>query len=63
VVAFGVDVLKLARLGAVHLASNPASGRVMQKLGMHYEGTQRQFLFHRGRQADVVHYGRLATDA
>ena len=30
------------RISAGHLADNPASGRVMEKAGMKYEGTHRQ---------------------
>ena len=31
------------RVEALHEADNPASGRVLQKCGMHFEGTKRQF--------------------
>ncbi|MDB5327612.1 MAG: GCN5-related N-acetyltransferase [Phycisphaerales bacterium] len=62
VMAFGFNTMKLARIGAVHLASNPASGRVMQKLGMTCEGTQRHYILHRGESSDVVNYGILPSD-
>ena len=35
---YGFDGLGLNRLHAVYFKRNPASGRVMQKLGMRYEG-------------------------
>ena len=35
-VGFGFDALGLTKVVAEHLASNPASGRVMQKSGMSY---------------------------
>ena len=36
------DEVGFARAGATHAAGNPKSGRVMQKLGMRYEGALRQ---------------------
>jgi len=59
--AFGP--LGLIRLHAIHMASNPASGRVMQKLGMTLEGTRASHLQARGRFHDVVQYGILKEDA
>lgn len=38
VVAFGFERLDLNRIFAHHFSRNPASGRVMQKLGMTHEG-------------------------
>ena len=37
--AIGFDRLGLQEIGAEHLAANPASGRVMQKAGMHHEAS------------------------
>lgn len=45
------------RVYARHFASNPASGRVMQKLGMTREGVQKEHLCKAGRWEDVVLYG------
>lgn len=42
VVHYGFETLKLNRIWASHMTRNPASGRVMQKLGMVHEGTARQ---------------------
>jgi [ribosomal protein S5]-alanine N-acetyltransferase len=42
VLAHGFDVLGLHRIHASHLTRNPASGRVMAKLGMRHEGTLRE---------------------
>lgn len=47
------------RVYARHFASNPASGRVMQKLGMAYEGTQREHMLKDGHYEDIVLYGLL----
>ena len=49
----------LHRIGATHFGSNPASGRVMQKIGMVYEGRLRDFIVKWGRFEDLVHYGLL----
>ncbi len=37
VVDYGLDVLKLRSIHAFHFGRNPASGRVMQKIGMDFE--------------------------
>ncbi|MEM9540305.1 MAG: GNAT family N-acetyltransferase [Cyanobacteria bacterium P01_E01_bin.42] len=37
-IAYGFEVLLLHRIYAYHMARNPASGRVLQKLGMRQEG-------------------------
>ena len=50
------------RVCANHDIGNPKSGRVMQKIGMQYEGTLRQHGFARGRVFDDVWYGILAED-
>lgn len=45
------------RVCARHFASNPASGRVMQKCHMTYEGTMKEHIFKIDKFEDVVHYG------
>jgi [ribosomal protein S5]-alanine N-acetyltransferase len=42
-IAFGFDDLKLHRIEGRYLLRNPASGRVLQKLGMQREGAQRDW--------------------
>jgi len=42
VLQYGFETLNLNRIWASHMTRNPASGRVMQKLGMIHEGTARQ---------------------
>jgi [ribosomal protein S5]-alanine N-acetyltransferase len=41
-VRFGFDVLGMNRIYGRHMTRNPSSGRVMQKIGMKYEGRLRQ---------------------
>ena len=50
VLAYGFNVLGLMRIHASHLTRNPASGRVMQKLGMRCEGHLRKHI----RKNDVL---------
>jgi RimJ/RimL family protein N-acetyltransferase len=42
-VDFGFEVLGLHRIEARHFLRNPASGRVMEKLGMQHEGVEREW--------------------
>lgn len=42
IIQFGFQELKLNRIQASYFSDNPASGRVMEKAGMGYEGTLRQ---------------------
>ena len=39
---YGFEVLGYRRMYAVHFKTNPASGRVMEKIGMQLEGIRRQ---------------------
>jgi RimJ/RimL family protein N-acetyltransferase len=41
VLRYAFETLDLHRVHAIHLCRNPASGRVMQKLGMRHEGGDR----------------------
>ncbi len=59
---YGFGVLGLNRVFASHYTSNPASGRVMQKLGMHQEGVLRQHLVRFDIPRDVVVYGLLRSE-
>lgn len=62
VVRYGFEQLVLNRIYAFHMARNPASGRVMQKTGMVYEGCQRQHANRWGFFEDVVLYGILKSE-
>jgi ribosomal-protein-alanine N-acetyltransferase len=41
VLRYGFEELGLRRVHASHLGNNPTSGKVLQKVGMSYEGTPR----------------------
>jgi len=57
---FGFTSLGLHRIMARHMARNPASGRVMQKLGMQREGVLREHILKWGVFEDLVVYALLA---
>jgi ribosomal-protein-alanine N-acetyltransferase len=61
VVAYGFRSLGLHRIHASHYARNPASGRVMQKLGMTHEGCLRQHILKWDVFEDLEMYGLLAS--
>ena len=50
------------RVTARFVTANPASGRVMAKAGMSYEGTFRQAVLHIGQVKDFSVYGILKSD-
>ena len=59
VVAYGFEVLKLNRIYAYHFKRNSASGRVLEKVGMQYEGCRRQHTKKWGNFEDSMGYGIL----
>ena len=61
--AYAFGPLELHRVEAHHFVRNPASGRVMQKLGMRHEGTHRGAVLKWGRFEDLESYAVLAGDA
>lgn len=63
VLEYSFGVLRLNRVEAIHEVDNPASGAVMRKCGMRYEGTLRQKLRNKGRYVDVDLYAILSGDA
>ena len=62
ILTFGFETLDLNRIHASHLVRNPASGRVMAKAGMRFEGTRRQHFVKAGRAEDVAEYAILRAD-
>ena len=58
----GFNSLGLNRIQATHLTRNPASGRVMRKLGMSREGLLRQYVLNRGVFEDLVMYSILRPE-
>ncbi|MCI0540484.1 MAG: GNAT family N-acetyltransferase [Verrucomicrobiales bacterium] len=59
VIRFGFEHLGLNRIYAHHFSRNPASGRVLRKSGMSYEGCLRQHVRRWERFEDLECYGIL----
>ncbi|RYX81702.1 N-acetyltransferase [bacterium] len=59
---FGFITLKLHRIYASHLAGNPASGRVQEKMGMKYEGRFREHYLKWGQWHDADFRAILASE-
>ncbi|MEP6729530.1 MAG: GNAT family N-acetyltransferase [bacterium] len=62
IIALAFGPLHVHRLQAQHLQRNPASGRVMQKLGMQHEGLHRETIRKWNRFEDIVMYAMLARE-
>lgn len=60
--AYGFGELQLNKIFASHLVRNPASGRVMQKIGMTNEGTLREHVQKWGVFEDIKVYGILRSE-
>ena len=58
-VRHGFEDLNLHRIFASHFKHNPASGRILTKLGMRYEGRQREHLRKWDQYVDSELYGLL----
>jgi RimJ/RimL family protein N-acetyltransferase len=61
-VQYGFETAGLNRIHASHLTRNPASGRVMQKIGMQHEGKLRQHVRKWEVFEDLEIYGLLKSD-
>jgi [ribosomal protein S5]-alanine N-acetyltransferase len=62
VVRYAFESLHLHRVYAHHFVGNPASGRVLQKIGMAYEGRRRQHTVKWGTRLDSESYAILRDD-
>ncbi|MDF2590435.1 MAG: Acetyltransferase, including N-acetylase of ribosomal protein [Anaerocolumna sp.] len=62
VIDFFLKEVGINRIYANHASENPASGKVMQKCGMTYEGTMRQALRCNNGLFDKVNYAILADE-
>ncbi|NQV14217.1 GNAT family N-acetyltransferase [bacterium] len=57
---YGFQELKLNKVYATHMTRNPASGRVLQKIGMQLEGLLKQHALKWDQFVDLAAYGILA---
>lgn len=62
VLDYAFDVMHLHRVEAQHEVDNPASGVVMEKVGMLKEGVLRGRLYNKGHYVDVALYSMLRED-
>ena len=62
ILSYGFLDRKLHRIHAKHYLKNPASGRVLEKLGMQREGVLREHLLKWGVFEDLVVYGILDSE-
>lgn len=58
-IRYGFEELGMHRIFATHFKHNPASGKILKKLGMTYEGCQREQLLKWGQFVDSELYGLL----
>lgn len=59
---FAFKEMRLNRIEAFHIPDNQASGQVMQKAGMTYEGLARQKIFAKGTFWEVKQYAVIKED-
>jgi RimJ/RimL family protein N-acetyltransferase len=62
IIRYGFEELKLNRIYAGYFSRNAASGRVMEKNGMKYEGSLRQHVKKWDEYVDVIYYGILRSE-
>ena len=60
VVKYGFGTLGLHRIFASHFANNPASARVLRKIGMRHEGSLRAHVLKWGEFLDLEMYGMVS---
>ena len=62
ILKYGFEALGLNRIHGKHFRRNPASGRIMQKIGMKHEGCHRQHFKKWGNFEDCELYGILRSE-
>ena len=62
VIEYGFTVLGFNRIFALYMTRNPSSGRVMEKLGMKFEGIMRQHCKKWDIYEDFAIYGILKSE-
>lgn len=62
IVRYGFECMNLNRIQARHMTHNPASGRVMEKIGMKKEGVLRQSFFRFGDFNDYAIWSILREE-
>ena len=62
VIAYGFEEIGLHKVQICHKSINPASKRVIEKCGLHYDGTLRDYFYMDGRYVDRLYYSMLETE-
>lgn len=62
ILKFAFVVMGLNRVECCHLLPNEKSGRVMEKVGMRFEGIAREKIYAKGKYWDVKQYAILYSD-
>lgn len=62
VVKYGFEELGLEKIYGRYFVSNPASGRVLQKIGMTYEGHLRKHVRKAGVSRDLMQYSIIKSE-
>lgn len=62
VMDFGFKALCLNKMLGRFFTINPASGKIMAKCGMHFEGTLKESILKDGTYHDIGYYGLLRSD-
>jgi len=57
ILQFAFEEKKLHKVFARYFSSNPASGKVMEKIGMNQEGILKDHVIKDGKYEDIVYYG------
>ncbi|MFL0584012.1 GNAT family N-acetyltransferase [Solibacillus silvestris] len=59
---YGFNFFKLNKIFAASFTTNPGSWKVMEKIGMKYEGTLKKHVSRFGQFYDLVYYGLLKEE-
>lgn len=62
VIQFGFEELKQNKIWAAAFTFNPGSSKIMEKIGMSYEGTFRDHVIKNGEYQDLAYYGILRSE-
>jgi [ribosomal protein S5]-alanine N-acetyltransferase len=62
VMRFGFETLKLHRVQASHFPRNPASGRILERIGMRREGLLRGYYIKDDVPEDLIYFAALHHD-
>lgn len=62
IIGYAFEKYDIERIHSKVYSYNPASARVMEKVGFEHEGTERSAIFYQGEFADVWTYGLIKQD-